>query len=277
MNRPTEDIAHLNTGKSPSQMPVTLFMIANQDIYVDGLTRIISDQPDLSVIACTSPTNDCLERYASHLTDILIVEQSVVQKKLADTAPRELFAPFMALRPDLRIIIFGHDIADAFVRKMLHAGVHGFIDSSTSPKCLATAINEVHEGGYWLGRKSLHNLIQTVSEMDRIVEQGISDKIDTMQGKLTRRESDVLQRVLEGMSTRDIAEDLCLSEQSIKLHLGNLFKKFEVSNRSQLILMAFKRVCPVNNMIQLFRRSLDRRNIANGRPPVIKDPLKDTP
>ncbi len=277
MNRPTEDIAHLNTGNTPKQEPVTLFLVANQDIYVDGLTRIISDQPDLRVVACTSPTNDCLDRYARHLTDILMIEQSVVQKKLVNTPPRELFAPFMKIRPDLRIIIFGHDIADTFVRRMLYAGVHGFIDSSTSPKNLTTAINEIHEGGYWLGRKSLRNLVQTVSEMDRIVEQGISDKIDSMQGKLTRRESDVLQRVLEGMSTREIAHDLCLSEQSIKLHLGNLFKKFEVSNRSQLILMAFKRVCPVNNMIQLFRRSLDRRNIASGRPPVIEDPLEGGP
>jgi len=275
MNRPTEDFTPLNDETDHPQEPITLFMVANQDIYVDGLTRIISDQPDFKVVACTSPTNDCQRRYAEHLTDILMVEQSVVHKKLEEKSLDQLFKPFLALRPDLRIIIFGHEMADTFIRKMIHAGAHGFIDSNTSPKLLGIAINEVREGGYWLGRKSLQNLVQTVSEMDRIVEQGISDKMKRMQETLTKRESDVLQRVLEGMSTREIADDLCLSEQSIKLHLGHLFKKFEVSNRCQLILMAFKRVCPVNNMIQLFRSSFDRRNIARGKPPLISDPLAD--
>ncbi len=273
MNRQTESHADPVHSIQHAPKPTTLFMVANQDIYVDGLTRIIAEHPDLEVIACTSPTSDCHARYAEQPTDVLMVEESVVQLKLKETSLDKLFEPFLLIRPDLRIIIFGHEMTDAFVRTMIHAGAHGFIDSSTNPKLLGVAINEVRDGGYWLGRESLRNLVQTASEMDRIVEQGISDKIECMQESLTRRETDVLQHVLEGMSTREIAETLCLSEQSIKLHLGHLFKKFEVSNRSQLILMAFKRVCPVNNMIQLFRSSLDRRNIARGKPPVIPDPL----
>ena len=277
MNRPTEDASDLDADTQHTHEPTTLFMVANQDIYVDGLTRIISDQPNLKVVACTSPTNDCYSRYAENPTDILMVEQSVIHAKLEKKPANELFREFMQLRPQLRIIIFGHEMTEAFIRKMLQVGVHGFVDSSSSPELLGTAITEVSNGGYWLSRNSLSHLIQAVSEVDQIVEQGITDKIESMKDTLTKRESDVLQRVLEGMSTREIANDLCLSEQSIKLHLGHLFKKFEVSNRSQLILMAFKRVCPASNMIQLFRSSLDRHNIARGHEPVIKDPLAKMP
>jgi DNA-binding NarL/FixJ family response regulator len=86
MNRPIiEDIVNPDT--STAQI-TTLFMVANQDIYVDGLTRII---------------------------------------------------------------VFGHEIADTFIRRMISAGAHGFIDSNTSPKLLGVAINEVRDGGYWLG------------------------------------------------------------------------------------------------------------------------------
>ena len=277
MSNPTKGLAHLDTRQYHTQKPTTLFMVANHDIYADGLARVLADQPDLDVISCTGPTRDCHSRYVEQPTDILMVEQSVVYGALEDTPLDQLFKPFMETRPDLRIIVFGHEMADTFVRRMLQAGAHGFIDSSTGPELLGTAIHEVRDGGYWLGRKSLQHLVQVVSGIDRIVEQGIADKITNMKNTLTKRESDVLQRVLEGMSTREIAEDLCLSEQSIKLHLGHLFRKFEVSNRSQLILMAFKRVCPVSNMIQLFRRSLDRRHLARGRPPVINDPLAGMP
>jgi hypothetical protein len=65
-----------------------------------------------------------------------------------------------------------------------------------------------------------------------------------------------------------------MSEPTVKQHLTRLFKKFDVSNRSQLILSAFERVCPVTNMIKLFRRTLDRRRSENGAMPLISDPLK---
>lgn len=275
MNCATENFSHPANRNHHESTPTSLFIIANQDIYVDGLTRIIADLPDIEVVKCISPDNDCHRHYAENPADILMIEQSIAYTQAAGAPAGALFEPFTRIRPDLRTIIFGHDMEDIFVRRMLSAGAHGFIDSSTTPQLLGIAINEVRDGGYWLGRSTLQHLIQAVSEMERIVEQGIADKIEDMKDKLTKRETDVLQRVLGGMSTREIAADLHLSEQSIKLHLGHLFRKFEVSNRSQLILMAFKRVCPVNNMIQLFRRSLDRRNIAQGRPPAIKDPLTD--
>ncbi len=261
----------------PGEQPATIFIIARQDIYVDGLTRILTELPGIDIVARSGPESDCVEHYAAHPADILMIEQSALLE-LAGAQPADaVFEPFAQLNPELRIVVLGHGMDDIFIRRMLNAGAHGFIDSRTGPQLLGTAIAEVHAGGYWLGRDALRYLVRSVSEMDHLVEQSIADKIEHMKDRLTQRETDVLQRVLEGMSTREIAADLGLSEQSIKLHLGHLFRKFEVNNRSQLILMAFKRVCPVNNMIQLFRRALDRRNIACGRPPVIKDPLEGMP
>jgi len=156
---------------------------------------------------------------------------------------------------------------------MIRAGAHGFIDSTMTQDSLMQAIREVHSGGYWVSRKALKQLIYSAVEMERIVEQGIREKVEAFQGTLTICESDVLHRVLKGLSTREIAETLCLSEQSVKLHLGLLFRKFEATNWSQLILMVFERVCPANNMIHLFRKGLDKQRIRYGQPPLIKDPL----
>jgi DNA-binding NarL/FixJ family response regulator len=156
---------------------------------------------------------------------------------------------------------------------MIGAGVRGFIDTSSTHEVLNAAIDEVYNGGYWVGRKALQQLIKNAVEMENIVEQGIRNKIESVQDDLTKREAEVLRCVLDGMATKNIAHELCISEQSVKLYLGRMFKKFDVSNRSQLILMAFQRVCPANNMIQLFRRSLDKKRIQKGEKPLIKDPL----
>jgi len=82
--------------------------------------------------------------------------------------------------------------------------------------------------------------------------------------QMTNRESDVFCLVMEGLSTREIAAQIHMSEPTVKQHLSRLFKKFDASNRSQLILSAFERVCPVTNMVKLFRRALDRRREESG-------------
>ena len=255
---------------------ITIFVIANKAIYVDGLVRVISDHPSHKVLACSQPGDtSCFDKFNEQPADILLVEQATVEHRLETVAYEQVFEQFLKQYPALRIIIFGHDLVEPFVKKMVRAGVRGFIDTNATQDTLIAAIGEVHNGGYWVSRKALEQMIMNSVEMEQVVEQGIRNKIETIQSTLTRREIDVLRCVLAGMSTRQISADLCISEQSVKLYLGRMFKKFEVSNRSQLILMAFQRVCPANNMIQLFRRSLDKRRMQTGREALIKDPLSE--
>lgn len=261
------------TNASPVVM--RLFVVANHDIYVDGLLRLIGEQPGMEIINCSRPGENCFHDFSADPADILLVEQSILEEHLRTTTLDSLFSEFLESFPELRIIVFGHTFEDVFVRRMIRAGAHGFIDSSMTRDILLNAITEVYNGGYWVNRKALEQIIYSAVEMERIVEQNIRDKVEAIQDRLTKRENDVLKCVLEGLSTREIADTLKLSEQSVKLHLGRLFRKFEVTNRSQLILMAFARVCPVTNMIKLFRSGLDRNRLRSGKSAVICDPLDD--
>jgi len=252
---------------------IKIYLIANQAIYVDGLIRVISDSEHHEIIACMQPGESCAQIFASNPADILLIEQAVIEEQLEKYPAKGLFSNFTDDFPDLRIVVFGHDIPEPFVRRLIGAGAHGFIDTNSTREVLNAAIDEVYRGGYWVGRKALSQLINNAVEMESIVEQGIQNKIESVKDSLTRRESEVLRCVLDGMATKAIAHELCISEQSVKLYLSRMFKKFEVNNRSQLILMAFQRVCPATNMVQLFRRSLDKKRIRNGEAPLIEDPL----
>ena len=111
-------------------------------------------------------------------------------------------------------------------------------------------------------------------EFERMIEQSIKERIGLLKEQMTGRECDVFCLVMEGLSTKEIAAQIHMSEPTVKQHLSSLFKKFDANNRSQLILSAFERVCPVTNMIKLFRHTLDRRRIENGVLPLISDPLQ---
>lgn len=257
MRESADSLARFNQTGSETGPAISLFVIAHKDIYIDGLVRVICDHPGHRVVACSNPDGNCLQEFCRTPADLLLIEQSILEERLQSNPNDSFLDGFRNSFPGLRCIVFGRDISSDYLCRMLRAGVRGFIDSTTTEKLLAHAIQEVHSGGYWLGRKALEQLVYSSVEMQQIIEQGIQDKIETIHDMLTRREYEVLQRVLEGLSTRDIANDLGLSEQSIKLHLGRLFKKFEVTNRSQLILMTLQRVSPVSNILGLFRKTLD--------------------
>jgi DNA-binding NarL/FixJ family response regulator len=258
MNESADNLARFDRVDSPADPVISLFVIARKDIYIDGLVRVISDFPGHRVVACSNPDGDCLETFRRTPADLLLIEQSILEEHLQDATHHTLLDDFREVFPGLRFIVFGRDISDYFLHRMLRVGIRGFIDKTTTEEQLAGAIREVHDGGFWLGQKLLEQVIHSSVEVKQIIEQGIQAKIELIRETLTRRESEVLQRVLEGMTNREIADDLNLSEQSIKLHLGRLFRKFEVSNRSQLILMTFQRVSPTSDIIKQFREVLDK-------------------
>lgn len=265
MNESADNLARfvdrIDSGADPV---ISLFVIARKDIYIDGLVRVITDFSGHRVVACSNPDGDCLTEFRSTPADLLLIEQSILEEHLRSGTNLTILHDFRDAFPELRFLVFGRDISNDSLHQMLRAGIRGFIDKTTTEDQLASAIRQVHGGGFWLGQKVLEQVIHSCVEIKQIIEQGIQAKIESIRETLTRRESEVLQRILEGMTNREIADDLNLSEQSIKLHLGRLFRKFEVSNRSQLILMTFQRVSPASDIIKQFRETLDKHRIMQG-------------
>jgi DNA-binding NarL/FixJ family response regulator len=120
-----------NVSSAESSDKIKIYLIANQAIYVDGLIRVISDHENHDVIACTKPGDTCAEKFARNPADILLIEQSVIEEQLKIYPAEKLFSNFLDKFPDLRIIIFGHDIPEPFVRTLIGAGARGFIDTSS--------------------------------------------------------------------------------------------------------------------------------------------------
>jgi len=253
---------------------IKIVIVSNPEIYTDGLIRLLSDNENHKVQTCLKPDHDCVKKFSNFESDLLLIQQSVVEACHAPLSePR--FDKFKRINPEVRIVVFGNNLSDAFTRSMIRDGAHGFIDGAMTVESLNQAIEEVYRGGYWINRNILGELIHDALEVQEIMEHQVKDNIENLQYKLTKREADVFGLVMEGMTTKDIADIMCLSEQGVKVHLGRLFKKFEVKNRAQLIVQAFLKVCPVNNVILLLRKAADKRRIARGAKAVIRDPLKE--
>ncbi|MCP3850082.1 MAG: response regulator transcription factor [Gammaproteobacteria bacterium] len=237
--------------------PIQLFVYAQLDIFLDGLLRILEDCNDISVYHCESEIQVALQQVKEKQPDVILLHSQLL------SAPFDLFfSQFSSTVTDkeLKTLVFGQSLNDDFLLKIIHSGAHGYINSNMSAKHLVQAVKYVSQGNVWIERHILEELAQNALHMERVLEQIALEKTRVISELLTRREAQVFQWVLKGLSTKEISGEIHLSEQSVKLHLGKLFKKFEVTNRPQLLLSIFERASPVDNIIPLIQAALEKKH-----------------
>jgi DNA-binding NarL/FixJ family response regulator len=242
---------------------VRVFVMANPDFYLEGLLAVLSRSTDSEVVACVKPGNDCWNAFVLHPADVVLIHRQALL-----THP-ERMAQFLQYAPDIKILLFGHDMSDEFLLRMLRAGAVGYINEKMNGDHLLKAIQKVMQGEFWVERRLLQRL--TLRSVE--IEGEINRAIESIRTVLTNREAEIYRCVLGGLSTREIAGEMHLSEQSVKLHLGNLFKKFGVSNKHQLIVQTLQKVCPVPDVLDLFRTVMHRHRLAQADTPDTVDPV----
>jgi len=216
----------------------------------------------------TSMDKHCNALLEQGNVDIVMLHYPLIENKMSDC-----IESLRQASKATKILIFGSNVEDNVLHKMLRCGVNGYVDEAVKRDDLIKAVEQIMLGRLWVERHILEEFAYRSFELESIIESIIKSKVKQLGDALTPRETQVLQLVLNGLATREIADTLHLSEQSVKLHLGRMFKKFEVTNRSQLILLAFERVCPISNMIRLFRTGIDKKRVAQGKKTLITDPL----
>jgi DNA-binding NarL/FixJ family response regulator len=249
--------------------PTRIFVAAKPDFAIDGLLRLMTDSSAIKVLACVEPGTRCWQTLHKEEPNVLLLHADAVA-----TPTREFITKIRHELPEIHIIIFGHKMQRSFLLEIVMAGVEGYINENMSSAHILKAIQSVMAGRLWVERQVLEEMASNARQMQTFVETSILEKIDSVRADLTPRETTVLRLVLEGMATKAIAAAMNVSEQGVKLHLSNMFAKFNVTNRSQLILHMYSRVCPVANMIRLFRMSLDKKRVKAGHPSMFPDPLE---
>jgi DNA-binding NarL/FixJ family response regulator len=137
-------------------------------------------------------------------------------------------------RPEIRIIVLLDTCERKLVVEAFRCGARGVFCRSESLKSLAKCISCVHEGQIWAGSRELRYLLEAFSEtvpMRLVDAAGLSI--------LSRREQDVVRCVAEGLSNREIAGRLHLTEHTVKNYLFRIFDKLGVSSRVEVVLYAF--------------------------------------
>jgi DNA-binding NarL/FixJ family response regulator len=234
--------------KSDNAVIRQIAIVGQRNFFVDGIISMLeSDSWHNIVLLENRISTDCL--FSESRPDIMFLHTGSLPAN-----PEEFIKHLLANNPGLRILVFGQGMSDDYLFSVIQAGALGYLNEKMTGSHLSQAIDTVMQNDYWVERHIMTRLISGCS-----IRASISHRVETLSKRLTKREAEVLEMVMHGLDTKEIADKVCLSHHSIKAHLGNLFKKFGVKNRPQLILSTLDEVCPVGSLSRIVQKGLHNR------------------
>jgi DNA-binding NarL/FixJ family response regulator len=130
-----------------------------------------------------------------------------------------------------RVIVLSEKFTDANAFPFLELGAKGLLDYSEASQHLPEAVKTVVQGGFWVDRQLLSRF------MDSVVHSARRRFVKARPRRLSPREREVLEGLLENLSNKEIAKKLNISERTAKFHVSNLLAKFDVRRRIDLVML----------------------------------------
>lgn len=140
------------------------------------------------------------------------------------------------LRTGIKIIVFSPELPNEIEWKLFKAGVKGCCQNNIQPEQIKRVINVILQGELWIRRtltnQILDELVKVTHEKDRI-DKAVNELLEN----LTRREYQIATLVGRGESNKRIAQQLAITERTVKAHLTEIFRKLRISDRVKLALI----------------------------------------
>lgn len=141
-------------------------------------------------------------------------------------SPSTLLPQLAVCSPVCRVALFNVPRDAEIENRLAHWYVHGVFYADEDFDRLIAGVDKMLQGGYWLPRRLLAQMLDQYRR---------NDPPQPPTPELTRREQQILDGVTTGASNFEIADDLCLSEHTVKTHLYNIYRKIKVKNRTQAV------------------------------------------
>ncbi len=201
------------------QNSIRVLLVENQTLVRVGIKTILETENNIEIIAETDTGAEGLQKFRELKPDV-----TILSLRTPDSCAIDTLKDYFAEDERAKIIILADHAGDAEISKALKRGALGYVCKDVSPGELIKAVRVVNAG-----RKYIPTGIAAV----------LSENIG--QEELTNSEQKILQKIVGGMSNKEIAFALDISENTVKTHVKNIFDKIGVSDRTSAATMAIRR------------------------------------
>jgi len=208
-----------DTGVTRLRLPIRILVVDDHFVVRIGLAAVLNAEADLRVVAEAGNGFEAIELFRKHHPDVTLMDLLMPGLTGVETT-----AAICREFPDARIIMMTILDGNEDIYRALQAGARGYVLKKMLGPVLVEAIRTVHAGERYL----------PAIAVKRLAERSAVEP-------LTVREEEVLELVVKGLSNKELADVLKITEQTAKVHLKNILRKLDVSDRTEAATSALQR------------------------------------
>lgn len=205
---------------------IQVFIVDDHGLIIEGLKAALQQTDDISIVGFAQNAQNCLSFVQKQVPDVLLLDLH-----LPDMQGTELCSEILSLHPDLKIVVLSSSAHPFQVTQLMNMGAKGYLLKTTDPSEITVAIRQVHSGHMFICKEIGSLLFSKPSPKEN-------------RPNLTKRESEVLKLLADGLTAPEVAEKLHLSQLTVESHRRNIMAKLNAKNTAMLVRMAID-----NNLI----------------------------
>ena len=203
---------------------IRVLIIDDHPVVHDGVSAVLNRTPDIRVVQAVERIDDALTDLARTAPDVALLDI-----RLAGEDGLSAIGRLTSARPALRVIMFSAFDVDEYVFGAIRAGARGYLLKGAGAAEMVAAIRKVHAGESYLSPSLSTKLVDQMQSGHR------GPRL------LTPRQQMIVQLMAAGLSNREIAGSLRISERTVKFHVTAILNKLGADNRTQAVALATRR------------------------------------
>src|ERR1700757_4670161 len=198
---------------------IRILVVDDHPVVRQGVAGLVGGQPDMSIIGQASNGREAIQQFRAHHPDVVLMDLQMPEMNGLDA--------LMAIRdeaPEARIIMLTTYTGDAQVQRAIKAGARGYLLKSSLHEELLQTIRAVHAGRKAISAEASYELAEHATD-----------------DALTPAEIRVLRLIAAGNANKEIAEQLSVSEETVKGQVRNILSKLDAKDRTHAAMIGIKR------------------------------------
>ena len=214
-------------------MSVKIMIADDHSLIREGLKNLLELEGDIEVVAEAEDGMQCLDKLEYITPDVLLLDINMPKKN-----GLEVLRVLKDRKSKVKVLVLTVHNETEYLMKAVDIGIDGYVLKDSESSELKKSIFAIVDGETYIQPSLIPALNSKMIEKDKD-----GAKIDL----LTRRELEVLKLLAVGMYNKEVAEKLDISERTVKNHVSNIFKKIEVTDRTQAAVFAIR-----NNLVEVY-------------------------
>jgi DNA-binding NarL/FixJ family response regulator len=201
---------------------IEVYIVEDHTMVIEGIRVLLQNEPDITVIGSSGTAASCLEHFAAHRADVLLMDIN-----LPDMSGVDLCQLIKSKYKNVMVLALSTFNQGIYMNKVMENGASGYLLKNISRQELIDGIKTVNSGGIYFSFEAGKIYKATLEKTSH-------------QPVLTRREKEIVKLIAEGFTNAQIGQQLFISVDTVDTHRKNLYTKLNVKNTALLIRYALE-------------------------------------